>query len=81
VCPYSLDREELIIRSYGVFKVRASRARLRENAGTAVYDDRAGLSKLNSKRLVVEVDVDLGEPEHGRITSGTRSIDKAGSHQ
>jgi hypothetical protein len=41
----------------------------------------AGLSKLNSKRLVVEVDVDLGEPEHGRITSGTRSIDKAGSHQ
>ncbi len=27
-----------------------------------------GLSKLNSKRLLhVEVDVDLGEPDHGRI--------------
>src|SRR6267378_6073005 len=24
VCPYSLDREELIIRSYGVFKVHAN---------------------------------------------------------
>jgi hypothetical protein len=42
--------------------VRASRARLRENAGHTA----AGLSKLNSKRLFVEVDVDLGEPEHGR---------------
>src|SRR3954463_13153318 len=27
VCPYSLDREELIIRSYGVFRGRRSRAR------------------------------------------------------
>src|SRR6266849_8337747 len=66
VCPCSLDREELIIRSYGVFKVRASRARQRENAGHCRKDNAAGLSKLNSKRLVVEVDVDLGEPEHGR---------------
>src|SRR3954469_17606332 len=26
VCPYSLERQELILRSYGFFKVRASQA-------------------------------------------------------
>src|SRR6266702_8536525 len=85
VCPCSLDREELIIRSYEVFKVRASRARQRENAGHCRQDNAAGLSKLNSKRLVVEVDVDLGEPEHGRSKhadpSTWSSINTSGSHQ
>ncbi len=49
---------------------RCARAELaqRENAGHCRKDNAAGLSKLNSKRLVVEVDVDLGEPDHGRIT-------------
>ena len=52
VCPYSLDREELIIRSYGVFKVRASSMPAqRENAEPESLDW-PGLSKLNSKRLL-----------------------------
>src|SRR5713101_7480278 len=41
VCSYSLDREELIIRSYGVFKVRASSAR-------PTRDNRAGPVSQNS---------------------------------
>src|SRR6476646_5315182 len=46
VCSYSLDREELINRSYGVFKLRASSRSPNEStpAHTA-----AGLSKLNSE--------------------------------
>jgi hypothetical protein len=75
VCPYSLDREELIIRSYGVFKVRASSCPPNENAGLmSPQGTSTGLSKLNSERLQpgeqalsVEVDVDLGEPGHGRL--------------
>jgi hypothetical protein len=46
---------------------RCTRAELaqREFAGLQAA---AGLSKLNSERdLSVEVDVDLGEPDHGRI--------------
>ena len=45
----------------------------------------AGLSKLNSKGLSklssgnVEVDVDLGEPEHGRSATSTPAIDELGS--
>jgi len=43
---------------------RCTRAELaqREIAGRRLSTARAGLSKLNSKRLDVEVDVDLGEP-------------------
>src|SRR6266480_3372140 len=71
VCPYSLDREELIIRSYGVFKVRASRARrTRERRPHASKRRRAPVSQNSTANVsVLEVDVDLGEPDHGRIDS------------
>jgi hypothetical protein len=55
VCPCSLDRKEHVLHRYGVFKVRASRARRRKDR----LED--GLSKLNSV-VDVEVDVVLGEP-------------------
>src|SRR6185503_14407545 len=55
VCPYSLDREELTTNYYGVFKVRADPRPLMRRLRPA-----AGLSKLNSERIV-EVDVDLGD--------------------
>jgi hypothetical protein len=55
---------------------RCARAELaqREFAGRCFQTALAGLSKLNSERDLcaskdtVEVDVDLGEPDHGRIT-------------
>ena len=60
---------------------RCARAELaqREFAGALYSTAQAGLSKLNSKRLDVEVDVDLGEPDLGRKT--LHSIDEPGSHQ
>ena len=74
VCPCSLDREELIIRSYGVFKVHASRARQRENAGHCRKDNAAGLSKLNSVRTAdIEVDVLLGESSDRTAESRRRA--------
>ena len=68
VCPYSLDREELIIRSYGVFKVRASsQLAQRENAGPMSSALARSLKTQQQTSSHVEVDVDLGEPDHGRI--------------
>src|SRR5579872_7069153 len=60
VCPCSLDQKNTGYRCrYGVFKVHATDVALRELPAPV----RAGLSKLNSVRLlVVEVDVVLGEP-------------------
>jgi hypothetical protein len=40
------------------------------------------VSQNSTANVFVEVDVDLGEPEHGRIhVRNTESIYKAGSHQ
>ena len=76
VCPYSLDREELIIRSYGVFKVRANRE-LAQHEKTG--NKARSLKTQQQTSSHVEVDVDLGEPDHGRMNDS--SIDKPGSHQ
>jgi hypothetical protein len=72
VCPYSLDREELTFANYGVFKVRTDS---RPPHAKKPLLNRTGLSKLSSKHI--EVDVDLGEPEHGRRSC--IAIDMAGS--
>jgi hypothetical protein len=78
VCPYSLDREELILRSYGVFKVRASPARparkaepearsLKTQQQTSSLTSRGQYSLTSRGQHDVEVNIDLGEPDHGRI--------------
>ncbi len=67
VCPYSLDREELIIRSYGVFKVRASSRS--PNERTPATSSGRSLKTQQQTSSHVEVDVDLGEPDHGRSCS------------
>jgi hypothetical protein len=80
VCPYSLDREELIISQLWSFQGAHGMQSRQQRTPPAVA---AGLSKLNSKRLHpklaadVEVDVDLGEP---RITDDQQCHrnDKAG---
>ena len=72
VCPYSLDREELIISQLWSFQGAHELSSSNKRTPPALA---AGLSKLNSKRLHpivaadVEVDVDLGEP---RITDDRR---------
>jgi hypothetical protein len=75
VCPYSLDREELIISQLWSFQGAREPSSPNENAGLmSPQGTSTGLSKLNSERLQpgeqalsVEVDVDLGEPGHGRL--------------
>jgi hypothetical protein len=80
VCPYSLDREELITTQLWSFQgahgLSPSSNQPEKTACVA-----AGLSKLNSKRLCpmvaadIEVDVDLGEP---RITDDRHKRNSAG---
>jgi hypothetical protein len=75
VCPYSLDREELIISQLWSFQGAREPSSPNENAGLmSPQGTSTGLSKLNSERLQpgeqalsVEVDVDLGEPGLGRL--------------
>src|SRR5437867_12861073 len=74
VCPYSLDREELVISQLWSFQgARELRSPKREMTGQA-----RSLKTQQQTSSHVEVDVDLGEPEHGRIDRN-RSIDKPGS--
>jgi hypothetical protein len=68
VCPCSLDREELIIRSYGVFKVHASSCppSMKGRARGPVSQNSTANDFIDRGRLDLEVNVDLGEPDHGR---------------
>ena len=73
MCPYSLDREELIISQLWSFQgARELPPAEREIAGPRVLLQAAlwpGLSKLSSTRYV-ELDVFLGELDAGRIHHG-----------
>ena len=86
VCPYSLDREELITTQLWSFQgAHGLSPSCNQPEKTACVA--AGLSKLNSKRLCpipaadIEVDVDLGEPRitDDRHTKSMPAIDELGS--
>ena len=69
VCPYSLDREELIISQLWSFQgARELEPAPRENAGHCHEGQARSLKTQQQTSSHVEVDVDLGEPDHGRIT-------------
>ena len=64
------------IRSYGVFKVRASqRPPNREEPGclSRQWPVSQNSTAKRPSTLIVEVDVDLGEPDHGRPESHRRA--------
>ncbi len=65
VCPYSLDREELIISQLWSFQgARELVPAQRENTEPLLARSLKTQQQTSSH---VEVDVDLGEPDHGRI--------------
>jgi hypothetical protein len=70
VCPYSLDREELIISQLWSFQGarEPSSPNVRTPARVCRKNNTARPVSQNSTANVisVEVDVDLGEPDHGR---------------
>ena len=68
VCPYSLDREELIISQLWSFQGAREPSSPNENAGLMSTKGRAPVSQNSTASVFVEVDVDLGEPDHGRRT-------------
>jgi hypothetical protein len=78
VCPCSLDREELIISQLWSFQGARELGSPHERTPSVRETARPVSQNSTANVFYVEVDVDLGEPDHGRIPT---SINEPGGHQ